>query len=96
MLQAYVDGYAALDAGAVKRVFASVQEATLRQAFSEMRAYQAQIQDQQIVISGTTATVSGTWAAVITNRGGRTQRLSPKIALRLQKSGDTWIIVDRR
>jgi hypothetical protein len=61
-----------------------------------MKAYQVQIQNEAIVINGPTATVSCTWAAAFAGQVGSVQRAAPKVVIRLQKTGDTWIIVERR
>jgi ketosteroid isomerase-like protein len=96
VLQAYADAYSRLDANAVRRVFPSANEQALRQAFSGMKSFQVQIQDAQINVSGSTATVTCTWASTFSGTVGGVQRASPKITLRLQKTGDSWVIVDRR
>jgi tetratricopeptide (TPR) repeat protein len=96
VLQAYAAAYSSLDAGAVKRVFPSVDENTLRQRFSAMRSQSVQIQDLQIAINGAAATATCTWATVFTGQVGGTQRSSPKVELRMQKSAGGWVIVSRR
>jgi hypothetical protein len=95
-LQSYAAAYSALDASAVKRVFPAVDENTLRQRFTAMKSQSVQIQNPQIQINGAAAIVTCTWATVFSGQVGGTQRSSPKIELRLQKSAAGWLIVDRR
>ena len=46
-LRSYAAAYSDLDAGAVQRVFPSVNELALRRAFSGLRSQQVEIQDEQ-------------------------------------------------
>jgi len=96
VLQEYADAYSRLDAGAVKRLFPSVNEQALRQNFAATKSQQVQIQNETIAVNGTTATASFTWVATFTGQVGGVQRASPKVVLRLQKTGDNWVIVERR
>jgi serine/threonine-protein kinase len=96
VLEEYADAYNHLDAAAVRRVFPAVNEPALRQNFAGMKSYQTQIQNETISINGTTATVSCTWALTFTGQVGGVQRAAPKVVIRLQKTGDRWIIVERR
>jgi ketosteroid isomerase-like protein len=96
VLQAYADAYSHLDAAAVKRVFPSANEQALKQAFSGARSYQVQVRDEQIRVSGNTATISCAWDVAFVGQVGGQQRQSSKITIRLQKSGGGWIIVERR
>jgi len=96
ILQAYVDGYSRRDAGAVKRVFPAVKDQALEKDFSAMRAQQVQIEGERIEITGATATVSCSWTTNFVPKVGAPGRGTAKVTLRLQKSGGTWVIVDRR
>ena len=96
VLRAYVDAYSGLDPRVVKRLYPTVNEQALGQRFSEMRSQQVQIQGERIEITGTTASVTCTWATNFVPKVGGPQRGTARVTLRLQKAGDTWIIVDRR
>jgi tetratricopeptide (TPR) repeat protein/predicted Ser/Thr protein kinase len=96
VLKAYTDAYSARDANAVKRVFPTVNVQALQQSFSGLRTLQVRIPDPEIMITGTTATVAGTWVSVYLGQVGGEQRASPKIVLRLQKSAGTWVVIERR
>jgi ketosteroid isomerase-like protein len=96
VLQAYADAYSGRDAAAVRRVYPTVNEQALRQFFSESKSYQVQIQDRQISVSGTEATVSCTWASVFEGEVGGRQRRAQKVVLGLKKSDGRWFIVSRR
>jgi hypothetical protein len=77
-------------------VYPTVNEQALKQAFAGMRSQQVQIQGEQITVTGTTAVVSCTWVTAFVPQVGVPQRGAPRVTIRLQKSGGTWIIVDRR
>jgi hypothetical protein len=97
VLAAYADAYSRRDAGAVKRLYPAANEPALRDTFSKMRSQQVQIRDEKITITGpTSAAVSLTWFINIVPEVGVLQRGAPKVTLRLQKSGNTWIIVERQ
>ena len=96
LLTAYVDAYSRLDASAVQRAFPGVNAASLQRDFTRMKSQRVQLVGEQIQINGTTATVSGTWQAVFELKAGGPQRSAPRVVLTLQRSGDGWVIVDRR
>ena len=96
ILQAYADGYSRRDAGAVKRVFPAVNDQALQKDFSAMRSQQVQIEGERIDITGTTASVTCSWTTSFVPRVGAPGRGTAKVTLRFQKSGGTWVIVDRR
>jgi ketosteroid isomerase-like protein len=77
-------------------VYPSIDEAALKRAFSQIKSQKVQIQDAQVAAAGPTATVSCTWNTVYEGQVGGSRRAAPKIQLRLQKTSNGWIIVDRR
>jgi serine/threonine protein kinase len=96
VIHAYADGYSRLDVAAIKRVYPNANEDALRRAFAPYKSQRVQIQNDQITIDGTMATVSCTLVTVVEFEAGRPNRASPRVVLRLQKTAGTWTIVDRR
>jgi len=97
LLQAYAGAYSGRQADAVTRLFPGVDERALKQSFSAAKSMQVLIRDERFLsVTSTEATVSCTWDMVFVGPVCTAQRQTQKVTLRLQKSGDTWIIVDRR
>ena len=97
LLRAYEQAYAALDAAAVRRIFPTVNEGQLRNAFAAARSMRAEIQNPKITVNDTTAVVEGTWTLEYVGKvGGATQRSSSPVRLRLQRDGANWIIASRQ
>ena len=91
-----MDAYTRLEAGDVKRVFPTVNEQALRQAFSAYRSQQVQIQVNRIDVTGASATASCALTTSVVPKVGGPQRGTAMVTLRLQKTGGTWLIVERR
>ena len=96
VLQAYADAYSRLDAGAVQRVYPSTDVAGLQRSFARMRSQRVQIANARIQVNGATATVNLVWQTVFELSAGGANRSAPQTTLTLQRSGDTWLIVNRR
>jgi hypothetical protein len=98
-LRTYAAAYAGLDAGAVRRVFPSVNESALRRAFGGLRSQQVEIEGEQVAVNGETATVSCTLVTVAIGQVGAAtpRRDSRRVIFTLAKRDDgAWVIVDRR
>ena len=95
-MQGYADAYSRLDANAAMRFFPTADGNGLRSSFAQLKSQHIQIQNEDIKVNGATALVSCTWDASFLGQVGRQQRSVRQITLTLQKSGDTWVIVNRR
>lgn len=97
-LQTYASAYAALDVDAVKRVFPTANESTLRQSFSGLASQRLEIRDEQMAVAGDIATVSCTLvtSAVATDASVAPPRDSRRTVFNLAKRNGAWVIVDRR
>jgi ketosteroid isomerase-like protein len=96
VLASYADAYSRLDANAVRAVYPSADVAALQRQFTQMRSQRVQIQGEQIQINGATARVSCTWQVVFQGSAGAAKREAPRILLTFQRTGDAWVIVNRR
>jgi len=96
ILSAYAQAFSALDADAVRRLHPTVNQDALRRGFRDMKSQRVQIQDPQIQVAGSTATVSCTIVTAVVPRVGSAQTNSRQTQLKLEKRGDGWVIVDRR
>jgi hypothetical protein len=95
-LQNYVQAYSDLDAGAVKRTFPGIDAPALSQAFAQMRAQRIQIEREQVVVSGTTATVTCQVRQHFEPKAGRVSDSVVTATFALQKTAGGWVIVQRR
>ena len=97
-LRSYAAAYSDLDAGAVRRVFPSVNEPALRRAFGGLRSQQVEIEGEQLALNGETATVSCTLVTLAVGQVGAAtpRRDSRRVTFTLAKRDGVWVIVDRR
>jgi hypothetical protein len=96
VLRAYVQGYSDRSAGAVKRVFPSADERVLADRFASLRSQRVTVNDPSIDIDSQTATVSGQWIVESVDMFGQRQTGTVPFRLRMQKSGDSWVILARQ
>lgn len=95
VLQQYAAAHTRLDAAGVRAVYPSTDVAALQRSFARMRSQRVQIADEQIRVTGATATVICVWQTVFELSAGGPNRSAPQTTLTLQRSGDTWVIVSR-
>jgi tetratricopeptide (TPR) repeat protein len=96
VLQAYAQAYSALDVDAVRRVYPAVDAAALTQNFGQMRTQRIQIVNEQVAVTGTTATVTCQVRNHFEPKAGRVSDPVVNATFRLQKTGGNWVIVQRR
>jgi hypothetical protein len=80
----------------VKRIYPTVNAAALERSFRDMLAQEVQIEAAQISISGDTAVVTGRVRQSFTPRAGSRHTDVIASVFRLQKVGNSWVIVERR
>jgi homoserine kinase len=95
-LRALEQAYSARSADAVKRIFPSVNAKGIEQGFSQMRAQEMQIGNEQITVSGTAATVVCNVRQRFEPKAGKAFETTMTSTFRLQKVGNDWLIVERR
>ena len=95
-LRAYEQGFSALDAAAVQRVFPGVDARALGQGFNQMRAQRVQVVVGQISVAGSTATVTAEVRSHFEPKAGRATDATVNATFRLQKVAGAWVIVERR
>ncbi len=95
-LAAYAQGYRNLDVDAILRVFPRAPAPALRNAFQEAREYDVQIDVTQLRVTGDRAVVNSRVRQSFRPRAGRAQETTVSAEFELQKSGGTWLIVNRR
>jgi ketosteroid isomerase-like protein len=95
-LTQYAAAYSRLDLDAIAAIYPNVDLAAIRKAFGDLRALQMSVENQQISISGNTATVSCTVRQVVTPRAGRATEARLQTRFELARRGDGWIITARR
>jgi hypothetical protein len=96
VLGAYAEAYSNLDVRAVQKAYPGVDAEALRRAFSQLKSQKIQIQEEQIQVNGTMATVTLTWRTTYVGLVGSPASVAPRVELTLQKSGSAWIIAGRR
>jgi hypothetical protein len=86
-----------MDAATIGRLHPSLTKDRLAQLFADVRSYAMTITNEKTSINGDTAVVSCTISSTIGRTvGRRTDTFTQPTTLRLQKRGETWVIVDRR
>ncbi len=95
VIDAYARAYSALDFRALKRVWPAAP-AVLGDEFAGLKSQVIHIGDETVVVAGTKAVVTLTWTATVEPRAGQPSSTAGFQTLQLEKSGNTWIIVDRR
>lgn len=95
VVDAYARAYANRDAAAVRAVFPTVEIARLQQTFAGLRRLDVQVEDEQIQVTGATATVACLWQTESETVDGTTERAALPIVLTLERRGDTWLVVNR-
>ncbi|MFN8058676.1 MAG: nuclear transport factor 2 family protein, partial [Vicinamibacterales bacterium] len=95
-LTAYERAYAMLDAAAVKRVFPNADATQLTRDFGSLSAQQLHIDNPQVTVTGTTATVTAHLRQSGLPKDGMGWDSASEATFRLQKNGDRWVIVERR
>jgi hypothetical protein len=96
VLTEYKAAYERMDAAAVSRLHPALSQSQLANVFGQYRSYAMTIANLKISITGNTAVVSSMISTNIRPRVGDTQSFTRPTTLRLQKTGESWIIVDRR
>jgi hypothetical protein len=96
VLREYAAAYEKLDADAVVRVFPTVNAGALSKRFSALKSQRVEFSNERVEVDGTTAVVRCRVLQAFDPRigEGRTDTLTAEF--RLQKSGNRWVIVDRR
>lgn len=97
-LRAYADAYSGLDVDGVKRVYPGVNEPALRRAFRALRSQRVELQGASLVVSGDTATVTGTLVSSAVGQVGSSTpvRDARPVVFDLVRRDGAWIIVERR
>jgi hypothetical protein len=80
----------------VRRVYPGVNAALLSKSFSELSSQQVEISGDQITIDGATATVRCQVRQAFRPKVGQGRSQLVTSVFRLQKTGDRWVIVERR
>ena len=82
----------------MRRVFPSVNEPALRRAFAGLRSQQVDIEGEELVVNGETATVSCTLVTLAVGQvGASTPRTdSRRVTFTLARRDGAWVIADRR
>lgn len=96
VLEAFAVGYSRLDAGAVKRVYPSVNERELKRAFDDLRSQRMRIQTEGIAVTGNSATATVTLVTVVDSRVGGQKTNTRQAQFRLEKRNEIWVIVGER
>jgi hypothetical protein len=93
VLRDYQAAYTQRDAAAVARLVPSAKTAELERSFSQLRAYEMEILDSRISVTGDTAVVSCVRRISIDPRAGaRPAPRSIPTVMRLKQSGGVWTI----
>jgi ketosteroid isomerase-like protein len=95
-LALYADAYSRLDPNGVTAVFPGVDVSAIRNAFSGLRALHMTIESPQTSVSGDTAVVTCTIQQDFTPRVGREDKQRTPARFELKRTGDRWLIVNRR
>jgi len=95
-LALYADAYSRLDPNGVTAVFPDVDVSAIRNAFSGLRALRMTIESPQTSVSGDTAVVTCTIQQDFTPRVGREEKQRTPARFELKRTGDRWLIVNRR
>jgi hypothetical protein len=93
----YEAAYESLDIAAVRQVHPSLtaqQSAALARTFSDSRSYQLDIEDAQIDVEGTTATVTCRVRRTFIPKTGRSVSNVVPTVIRLARRGNAWIVTD--
>jgi hypothetical protein len=97
VLDAYAAAYTRMDVAGVVRLQPSLNRAVLQRSFDSMKAFSVQLRNVQITVtSPTTAVVTCIWDSVFDGKVGGRQRQAPPTTISLQKTGNQWVITDRR
>jgi hypothetical protein len=96
VLRGYEQGYGALSAQEIKRVYPDINADVLADNFKGMRALSVEIIDPRISIAGATATVVCQVRQRYTPYVGSRGQSTVNSTFRLVKKGNAWVIVDRR
>ena len=96
VLNAYTKAYSDLDADAVRRLYPTVNYDVVKRGFEGLKSQQVQIQDAQIVVTGSTAIVSCRIVTAAAPRVGSPRTDARAAVLRLEKRDSGWVIVQRQ
>ncbi len=93
-LGAYAQAYTALNASAVKRVWPTVNDEALRNAFGQLQAQRIAFSDCTIDVRGLHAAATCTGSATYVPKVGNSRRLSVshRWEFALRKVVDMWVI----
>jgi len=91
LLAQLTESYRRLDANAVRRLWPSAPPG-LPQSFNDARAYEIDLQNQQISVRGDTATVSTMRRIRMQPKAGRVQENSAQVTFSLTRAAGGWII----
>jgi serine/threonine-protein kinase len=95
-LNRYAQAYGSLSVPAVIQVFPSVDRNGLERAFKDLEAQDVQIMGSRVTLDGTRATVVARVRQTFRSKVGTRDSTEREVEFRLEKSGDTWLIVSRR
>ena len=96
VLREYAAAYEKLDADAVVRVFPSVNASALSKSFSALKSQQVEVSNERVQVDGATAVVRCRVLQTFDPRIGDGRTFTVNAEFRLQKSGNRWVIVERR
>jgi len=96
LLDEYRAAYEQMDPNAVSRIHPTLSPSQLTGTFKQYRSFAMSIANPKISLSGNQAVVTCTITTNIRPRVGDTQSFTRPTTLRLQKTGQSWVIVDRR
>jgi tetratricopeptide (TPR) repeat protein len=96
VLEEYEAAYERLDTAAVNRLHPSVSREQWARMFGDYRSLSMTIANPRISISGDSAVVTCTITTSIRPRAGTPQQFTTQTTFRLQKQGDSWVIIERR
>ena len=92
----YEAAYESLDAAAVSRLQPNLSQDQLARVFSQYRSYSMTVSNAQTSVTGNTATITCDVAVRIRPRVGDEQSFTRRTVFRLTRSGQSWIIAERR
>ena len=96
VLREYAAAYEKLDADAVVRVFPSVNAGALSKSFSALKSQRVEVSNERVQVDGATAVVRCRVLQTFDPRIGDGRTFTVNAEFRLQKSGNRWVIVERR